>query len=308
MERERLTELIEAPGRVTAGDLAALRELGERYPWFSGAHLLRAAGEHAADEVLYEETLRHVAAHLPSRAALFDAVHAPEPPPRSADPQPAVEQEQPVVTQAPALSPDPIEPQGPASEAADELDREVRQAALASSYGLLLEHGVEPPVPAVAPTPSLEEAPTPAPAEAASEARTWPQEVASWHGRRMSFTAWLGAMPAAGAVPSAPEAARKAPAVPPEAPADTGALIERFIQRSVPLPERRAEFFSPQQAAKRSLDDTAGIVTETLARIHVKQGNLAKAIDTYARLALKYPDRSAYFAALQKELEEQLRK
>ncbi|MCW5900285.1 MAG: hypothetical protein KIT10_13540 [Flavobacteriales bacterium] len=308
MERERLTELIEAPGRVAAGDLAALRELGERYPWFSGAHLLRAAGEHAADEVLYEETLRHVAAHLPSRAALFDAVHVSEPPPRSADPQPAVEQEQPVGTPEPAPSPEPRASHGPTTEATDELDREVRQAALASSYELLLEHGVEPPVLAVAPTSALEVTPTPAPADAATEARISPQEVAPGHGRRMAFTAWLGAMPAEGAAPSAPEAARKATAVLPEAPADTGALIERFIQQSAPLPERRAEFFSPQQAAKRSLDDTAGIVTETLARIHVKQGNLAKAIDTYARLALKYPDRSTYFAALQKELEEQLRK
>ena len=43
----------------------------------------------------------------------------------------------------------------------------------------------------------------------------------------------------------------------------------------------------------------------TLARIYEKQGNLPKAIDTYRRLALKYPEKAAYFAALQKNLEDQ---
>ncbi|MCB0815344.1 MAG: hypothetical protein KDB87_19545 [Flavobacteriales bacterium] len=71
---------------------------------------------------------------------------------------------------------------------------------------------------------------------------------------------------------------------------------------------KKAEFFTPQQAAKRSLDDTSGLVTETLARIYEKQGNLPKAIDAYRRLGLKYPEKSAYFAALQKALEEQLNK
>jgi TolA-binding protein len=49
-------------------------------------------------------------------------------------------------------------------------------------------------------------------------------------------------------------------------------------------------------------------VTETLARIHEQQGNYAKAIETYRRLALKYPDKSAYFAGLSKALEARLNK
>jgi hypothetical protein len=89
---------------------------------------------------------------------------------------------------------------------------------------------------------------------------------------------------------------------------DTKALIDRFIQDQAPASPAKAAFFTPQQAAKRSLDDKAGLVTETLARVYAKQGNLPKAIDSYKRLALKYPEKSAYFAALQKELEAQLNK
>jgi predicted Zn-dependent protease len=87
---------------------------------------------------------------------------------------------------------------------------------------------------------------------------------------------------------------------------DAGALIDRFIQQETPPPTRKATFFTPQQAARKSLDDSAGMVTETLARIYAKQGNLQKAIDAYRKLALKYPEKSAYFAALSRSLEEDL--
>ena len=89
---------------------------------------------------------------------------------------------------------------------------------------------------------------------------------------------------------------------------DTRSLIDKFIKQQTPTAPQKAEFFTPQQAAKRSLDDKAGMVTETLARVYAKQGNLPKAIEAYKRLALKYPEKSAYFAALQKELEAQLNK
>ena len=89
---------------------------------------------------------------------------------------------------------------------------------------------------------------------------------------------------------------------------DTKSLIDKFIKQQTPAAPQKAEFFTPQQAAKRSLDDKAGMVTETLARVYAKQGNLPKAIEAYKRLALKYPEKSAYFAALQKELEAQLNK
>lgn len=95
------------------------------------------------------------------------------------------------------------------------------------------------------------------------------------------------------------------PALPKE-PFGTKDLIDRFIQQQNPAAPTKVAFYTPQQAAKRSLDDSAGLVTETLARIYAKQGNLPKAIDAYQRLAIKYPAKSAYFATLAKELEGQL--
>ena len=76
MDRERLTRLLQEPGRVAREDLGDLRGLVERYPWFAGGHLLLAQGEHAADDVLSEASLLNAAAHLPSRTVLFDAFRA----------------------------------------------------------------------------------------------------------------------------------------------------------------------------------------------------------------------------------------
>jgi hypothetical protein len=134
---------------------------------------------------------------------------------------------------------------------------------------------------------------------------------------RLRFTDWLSQ---AASEPEAPgtgseittlptktvEPSALTEAKPPVAPAVSRDLIDRFIEQESPAPAKKTAFFTPQQAAKRSLDDTAGLVTETLARIYEKQGNLPKAIDAYRKLAVKYPEKSAYFAALSRSLEEQL--
>ena len=58
--------------------------------------------------------------------------------------------------------------------------------------------------------------------------------------------------------------------------------------------------------ARISVTD-AGFVTETLALIHVDQGNLQEAISTYEKLMLKNPKKSSYFAAQIKILKQKLK-
>lgn len=77
-------------------------------------------------------------------------------------------------------------------------------------------------------------------------------------------------------------------------------LIDRFIQSQTPPPTPKATFYKPQEAAKRSLADDAGLVTETLAKLYAAQGNTSKAIDAYHRLALKHPEKSSYLRPSQK--------
>jgi tetratricopeptide (TPR) repeat protein len=82
-------------------------------------------------------------------------------------------------------------------------------------------------------------------------------------------------------------------------------LIEKFI-REEPKIVPKPTFFDPVDVAKHSLLDNESVVSETLAEIYYKQGNLTKAIKIYKKLSLVNPQKSSYFAAqiekIQKEI------
>ena len=62
-------------------------------------------------------------------------------------------------------------------------------------------------------------------------------------------------------------------------------------------PESDAAPLPAQTLAERSVAENKDIISETLARLLVKQGYRDKAITMYERLSLAFPDKSAFFAA-----------
>lgn len=86
-----------------------------------------------------------------------------------------------------------------------------------------------------------------------------------------------------------------------------GELIEAFLANT-PSAEKQTPFFNAVDMGKLSLVDDMSFVTETLAKIYEEQGHIEKAIKAYEQLSLKEPQKSTYFAARLKKLEENIDK
>ncbi len=76
-------------------------------------------------------------------------------------------------------------------------------------------------------------------------------------------------------------------------------LIDNFI-KSNPAINRQSlregiESFQEGDLAWKSGQESNKFISENLAKIHIRQGNIEKAISIYRELMLKYPDKKGYF-------------
>ena len=78
-------------------------------------------------------------------------------------------------------------------------------------------------------------------------------------------------------------------------------LIDQFIENQ-PKIKPKVAFYSPENMAQKSIEDSKEIVTETLAKVYAAQGNTEKAKSIYKQLILNKKKKKSYFASLLKEL------
>jgi hypothetical protein len=133
---------------------------------------------------------------------------------------------------------------------------------------------------------------------------------------KLSFTSWLRQKPMPGShLPVDENTQSPLPYTPPKPQAESvpqpvkktdiqksKQIIDRFIETDPRITPSRSSFYSPVNMAKRSVQESDDLVSETLARIYAQQGNFQKAIHLYELLSLKFPEKSLYFAALIEEL------
>lgn len=99
--------------------------------------------------------------------------------------------------------------------------------------------------------------------------------------------------------------------VPVEAPrpeAKPEELINRFIKAEPKITPKKVDQYEIPKTIDAGLIEDDEFMTETLAQVYAKQGNLAKARKAYKLLSLKYPEKSIYFANQIKKLDQLKRK
>ncbi|WP_216849055.1 hypothetical protein [Pedobacter sp. L105] len=83
-------------------------------------------------------------------------------------------------------------------------------------------------------------------------------------------------------------------------------IIESFIRNDPQITPPNAEQIDNENKAKKSAEDQNDLVSETLANIYIEQMLYDKAIETYEKLSLKFPEKSRYFADLIQSIEKKI--
>ena len=127
-----------------------------------------------------------------------------------------------------------------------------------------------------------------------------------------SFTQWLKQLPninkQASITPKKAENIEKKEVVKkssaPKIKTEKQEFLDKLLTEELRISKPQADknFYAATQKTRSSVLEDENLVTETLAKIYVLQGNHAKAIRSYEILSLKFPEKSAYFASLIKDL------
>jgi hypothetical protein len=85
-------------------------------------------------------------------------------------------------------------------------------------------------------------------------------------------------------------------------------LIDKFLDENPRIAPPKKVDENQEDISVASVEEHDDLITDTLAHIYLKQGYYEKAILTYEKLSLKFPEKSTYFASQIKEIKSLLNK
>lgn len=321
MNREQFTGLLKDPSLTNAQTIRSIEEVVKRYPCCQSAHLLLAVNLYREENLQYPVQLRKAAAYAPDRRilkALIETSHVPsvpgtliqEPPEdKTANtPHPGEEHvvaDGPVTVKMEAYRSEPentiTAPAGPESHHPETKD-----------VTALLPTEETPAWAPEAGTARVPEDDKPAIGMAGRESGRPPEVHDKMTQKELLFVvkkrlAGLAMRNEPHNMMPVPDSLHdkndKGPA------SDTGQagsarelaekerLIDKFIREEPRITKPGTPFFHPSESALRSNFDEEEIVSETLAQLYARQGNIRKATHIYEKLSLLNQEKSRYFAA-----------
>ena len=294
-----------------AEDLELLRACVERHPYSGPLRMMLAKASEEAQDLDRREALLQAGAHVPSRRALFAYLMGPE---LVAEARAIHEEvlnieevaEEEMVSMvwhdqvetedkedAEVVAPEVAAPEVPEQEA--EVDAPGQREAMISAIASVIEQDVsawneeaegDKKAPEDAPTEATDHA-----ASASNEGVAIPN-VGQIAEPQSLFSQWLQ------------QRARETGFGTPQlAEQGAAALIDAFLAKGdVRIGPIRDSLETTENWAKQGLVEDPSLVTETMAKLYAQQGQMGRARKAYKLLALKYPEKSVYFAAQLKKL------
>lgn len=318
MQTETIAQIVEDLSLLHEVAVEELEEVVKQYPYFAMGHVLLLKKYQLVDGQQFDRYLPMAAIHVADRKRLHAFVEAAIPEPAPADSTKESEsQSQEAETAADELmaylseKTPPAADNTPTSGIASETENADEEATAEETVPTANETipPAEAPIEEEMPTAETEPASQPEPLETTANA------MPATESEKHTFGEWLqrfAGTSKAEVTPKQPYTQEEEMSIPQDPAAAGEAFMARQLQSDQPQdnlitgnnPVDSEEIEAVEGQAKKSVEMGDALVTETLAKIFTAQGNRAKAIETYEKLRLKYPEKSDYFAAQIEKLQE----
>jgi hypothetical protein len=293
LNRQKLTELLQYPERISSRDTSMLTDMAEQYPYATVIQILLAKSKQQQADA--RQSLATAALYSPNRGVLrqvientlpqlfssedvntADVVAASTPPPPA--PEPEIEQDATVTQPKPHLSEENTAAENAAREKADvfeELQKNLRRLREERSKWHQSDKS-----------------------QTANDQNSHNRGSAPEQNIQHSTGTVPGPVPAT--LQQIIEDHQEQPLENPRIQAQRS-LIDSFLENGGNLQRRQLQQQQQPIEEVTDLSQNASytpqdLATETLAKIMERQGKIEKALDIYQKLSLKYPQKSAYFA------------